>query len=133
MCSWMLDKIQWKKKELKWKIQYFHFQKEIQLHIADAPRVTKDEYQTLMQEIPNWQLFSVDSVDRLKRTFKFENYSQAIEFSNKVGELAEREDHHPSILIEWGQVEINWWTHKIGGLHKNDFISAAKTDLIFDS
>ena len=86
-----------------------------------------------MQEIPNWQLFSVDSVDRLKRTFKFENYSQAIEFSNKVGELAEREDHHPSILIEWGQVEINWWTHKIGGLHKNDFISAAKTDLIFDS
>ena len=100
---------------------------------VDAPRVTKDEYQTLMQEIPNWQLFSVDSVDRLKRTFKFENYSQAIEFSNKVGELAEREDHHPSILIEWGQVEINWWTHKIGGLHKNDFISAAKTDLIFDS
>ena len=100
---------------------------------ADAPRVTKDEYKTLMQEIPNWQLISVDSVDRLKRTFKFENYSQAIEFSNKVGELAEREDHHPSILIECGQVEINWWTHKIGGLHKNDFISAAKTDLIFDS
>ena len=71
--------------------------------------------------------------DTWKITFKFENYSQAIEFSNKVGELAEREDHHPSILIEWGQVEINWWTHKIGGLHKNDFISAAKTDLIFDS
>ncbi len=100
---------------------------------ADAPRVTKDEYKTLMQEIPNWQLISVDSVDRLKRTFKFANYTQAIEFSNKVGELAEREDHHPSILIEWGQVEINWWTHKIGGLHKNDFISATKTDLIFDS
>ena len=45
-------------------------------------------------------------------------------------ELAEEEDHHPAILLEWGRVEVTWWTHKIGGLHKNDFIAAAKTDLL---
>ena len=73
------------------------------------------------------------SIDRLRRIFKFDDYSEAVSFSNKVAELAEEEDHHPSILLEWGQVEVNWWTHKIGGLHKNDFISAAKTDVIFNS
>ena len=50
--------------------------------------------------------------------------------STKVVELAEEEDHHPAILLEWGRVEVTWWTHKIGGLHKNDFIAAAKTDLL---
>ena len=53
-----------------------------------------------------------------------------INFTNKIAELAEEEDHHPAILLEWGRVEVTWWTHKIGGLHKNDFIAAAKTDLL---
>ena len=100
---------------------------------ADAPRVTNDEYLELLTQIPEWQIISIDSIDRLNRIFKFEDYSKAAEFSNKVAGLAERENHHPAILLEWGKVEVSWWTHKIGGLHKNDFISAAKTDFIFDS
>ena len=100
---------------------------------ADAARVTKDEYQELLAQIPEWQIISMDSIDRLNRIFKFEDYSKAAEFSNKVAGLAERENHHPAILLEWGQVEVSWWTHKISGLHKNDFISAAKTDFILDS
>jgi 4a-hydroxytetrahydrobiopterin dehydratase len=55
-------------------------------------------------------------------------------FALRVGELAEAEDHHPAILIEWGRVSVTWWTHAIKGLHINDFICAAKTDqLISDS
>ena len=55
----------------------------------------------------------------------------ALEFTNQVGELAEQEDHHPSILTEWGRVTVTWWTHAVSGLHVNDFISAAKTDQLF--
>ena len=66
----------------------------------------------------------------LERSFKFKNFSQALEFANKVGAAAEEEDHHPLIVTEWGRVTLQWWTHTIGGLHKNDFIMAAKTDEI---
>ena len=98
---------------------------------VDAPKVSEEELVELLQHIPDWKTFTEDSELRLKRVFKFEDYASAIKFSNKVAALAEEEDHHPAILREWGQVEVTWWTHKIGGLHKNDFISAAKTDLIF--
>jgi 4a-hydroxytetrahydrobiopterin dehydratase len=53
---------------------------------------------------------------------------QALDFTNKVGGLAEEEDHHPAILTEYGKVTVVWWTHAIKGLHRNDFIMAAKTD-----
>ena len=52
---------------------------------------------------------------------------------NKVADLAEKEDHHPEIILEWGKVTVIWWSHKIGGLHKNDFICASKTDALFDN
>ena len=64
----------------------------------------------------------------LNKVFKFEDYVQSLEFTQKVAALAEEEDHHPYPL-EWGKVEVTWWTHKIGGLHKNDFIAAAKPTL----
>jgi 4a-hydroxytetrahydrobiopterin dehydratase len=62
---------------------------------------------------------------------KFKNFSQALEFTNKIGAIAEEEDHHPLIITEYGRVTVDWWTHMIGGLHKNDFIMAAKTDEIY--
>tara|TARA_B100000965_G_C19256682_1_gene611174 strand:- start:341 stop:679 length:339 start_codon:yes stop_codon:yes gene_type:complete len=95
---------------------------------ADAPRVTDDELPKLLKEIPDWQPITTESVLKLNKVFNFENYAEAVSFTNKVAELAEEEDHHPAILLEWGRVEVTWWTHKIGGLHKNDFIAAAKTD-----
>ena len=97
---------------------------------ADAPRVTDDELPKLLKEIPDWQPITTESVLKLNKVFNFENYAEAVSFTNKVAELAEEEDHHPAILLEWGRVEVTWWTHKIGGLHKNDFIAAAKTDLL---
>ena len=95
---------------------------------ADAPRVTDDELPDLLKQIPDWQPITTGSVLKLNKVFNFNNYAEAISFTNKIAELAEEEDHHPAILLEWGRVEVTWWTHKIGGLHKNDFIAAAKTD-----
>jgi len=95
---------------------------------ADAPRVTDDELPDLLKQIPDWQPITTESVLKLNKIFNFNNYAEAISFTNKIAELAEEEDHHPAILLEWGKVEVTWWTHKIGGLHKNDFIAAAKTD-----
>ena len=86
----------------------------------------------LLKEIPKWKPITEESMLRLQRVFEFQDYSSAVQFTNKVADLAEQEDHHPAILLEWGKVEIKWWTHKILGLHKNDFIAAAKTDLIFN-
>ena len=97
---------------------------------ADAPRVADDELPELLKQIPDWQPLTDDSVLKLNKVFNFDNYLDAISFTNKIAQLAEDEDHHPAILLEWGRVEVTWWTHKIGGLHKNDFIAAAKTDLL---
>ena len=76
------------------------------------------------------ELWDVSGIlkNKSNRVFKFDDYEQSLKFSQKVAALAEEEDHHPAILLEWGKVEVTWWTHKIGGLHKNDFIAAAKTD-----
>ena len=97
---------------------------------ADAPRVTDDELPILLKEIPDWQPITEDSVLMLRRVFKFDDYQESLEFTKKVAALADEEDHHPAILLEWGKVEVTWWTHKIGGLHKTDFIAAAKTDTL---
>ena len=98
---------------------------------ADAPRLTDDELPWLIKQIPDWQPVSNDSVLQLTREFKFNDYVSSLSFTNAIANLAEAEDHHPAILLEWGKVQVTWWTHKIGGLHKNDFIAAAKTDLIY--
>ena len=98
---------------------------------ADEPTVTDSEIEMLHPQIPEWQVKEVEGVKRLERVFKFKNFAQALEFTNKVGAIAEGEGHHPLIITEWGRVTINWWTHKIKGLHKNDFIMAAKSDELY--
>ncbi|BBQ53488.1 4a-hydroxytetrahydrobiopterin dehydratase [Aeromonas jandaei] len=95
---------------------------------ADAPRVSYEELRELMQLIPDWQPLVVAGALQLRREFAFRNFKEALAFTNRLGELAEAEFHHPAILTEWGKVTVSWWTHKIGGLHRNDFIMAARTD-----
>ena len=95
---------------------------------ADAPKVTDEELVEFIKEIRDWETTTEDSILKLRRVFNFDDYAQAVQFSNQVADLAEEEDHHPAILLEWGKVQVTWWTHKILGLHKNDFIAAAKTD-----
>jgi len=99
---------------------------------AGAPKVSDDELAELIREIPDWAPVTQGEVMQLQRTFKFKNFRQALAFTNLVGELAESEGHHPEILTEWGKTTVTWWTHKINGLHRNDFICAAKTDALFE-
>src|SRR2546423_10557166 len=66
--------------------------------------------------------------DRLERTFRFPDFRQALAFTNRVGELAEQESHHPDLALSWGKVTVELSTHSVGGLSENDFILAAKID-----
>jgi len=99
---------------------------------AGGPTVTDTEISMLLPQIPEWQIKEVDGVKRLQRVYKFKNFVQALEFTNKVGAIAEEENHHPLIITEYGRVTVDWWTHVIKGLHKNDFIMAAKSDEVYD-
>lgn len=98
---------------------------------ADAPKVTAEETEELLPLIPQWRVIPQEGIPVLERVFKFENFATALEFTNKVGATAEEEGHHPALLTEWGRVTVRWWTHKIRGLHRNDFIMAAKTDALY--
>jgi len=92
------------------------------------PKLTDSEIVELREQIQGWQLKEIDDVSRLEKVFKFKDFAAALAFTNKVGAIAEEEDHHPLIVLEWGRVTVQWWTHVVKGLHKNDFIMAAKTD-----
>ncbi len=78
--------------------------------------------------MPDWKVVEDGGVKKLQRTFKFKNFAQALAFTNAVGEIAEEEGHHPVIELTWGRATVTWYTHKIKGLHQNDFVMAAKTD-----
>lgn len=95
-----------------------------------APNVTPAEIAELQPQIPEWMIYEVGGIPRLERIFRFRDFKAALAFTTQVGNLAEAEDHHPALLTEWGKVTVMWWTHAIGGLHRNDFIMAAKTDQI---
>jgi len=97
----------------------------------DSPRVTDEEVRELKPQIPEWNIVEQEDIPRLERTYHFPDFVQALAFTNKVGALAEQEGHHPALLTEWGKVTVAWWTHKIRGLHRNDFIMAAKTDELY--
>ena len=94
---------------------------------------SKDEIKEMAKEIPEWTIYDTDNIDMIERVFRVKNWKQAQAFVNKIGEMAEAEQHHPALLLEWGKVKVTWWTHAISGLHKNDFICAAKTDEIFNA
>jgi 4a-hydroxytetrahydrobiopterin dehydratase len=94
----------------------------------DSPRVTEAEVLELKPQIPDWTLLEREGIERLERAYSFANFAEALAFTNRVGALAEEEGHHPAILTEWGRVTVTFWTHKIRGLHRNDFVMAAKVD-----
>ena len=96
----------------------------------DSPRVTEAEIAELRREVPDWQLLERDGIAQLERLFQVSGFADALAFTNQVGALAEEEGHHPALLTEWGRVTVTWWTHKIRGLLRNDFIMAARTDVL---
>ena len=93
-----------------------------------APLATEDEINGFKQQLPNWSIVDEDAVKRLKRVFTFNNFVDAVAFTTTVDNHALFRNDHSSIVTEWGKVTVCWWTHKINGLHVNDFIMAAKTD-----
>jgi len=97
------------------------------------PTVTEAEVAALHPQVPEWRIVERDGIQRLERVFRFEDFAKALAFTNTVGAIAEEEGHHPALLTEWGRVTVEWWTHKIRGMHRNDFIMAAKTDQIYAS
>ena len=96
-----------------------------------VPTLTDEEIDKYYRLLQRWSVEERDDeIKRLEKSFNFNDFAEALAFTNKVGGLAENEGHHPDILTEWGKVTVTWWTHKINGLHKNDFIMAAKTDAL---
>jgi 4a-hydroxytetrahydrobiopterin dehydratase len=96
---------------------------------GDSPAVAREDWPPLLAELPGWEIRSEAGTPVLIRRYRFADFAAALAFANAVGALAEAENHHPRLVVEWGQVEVSWWTHAIGGLHQNDFILAARTRL----
>lgn len=84
-----------------------------------------EELQRIQQQVPQWKVVNEHYITR---AFSFPDFKQALDFVNRVGEVAEQQGHHPDILLSWGKAEITMWTHKIDGLTQSDFIMAAKID-----
>ncbi len=98
--------------------------------MGTSPAVTESEIAQLKPQIPDWNIIWENGEAHLQRIYKFTDFQTALAFTQRVGEAAEKEGHHPALLTEWGKVTVTWWTHAINGLHRNDFIMAAKTDKI---
>jgi 4a-hydroxytetrahydrobiopterin dehydratase len=95
-----------------------------------VPPLSADRAAELAAATPGWRL--EENATRLARQFRFRDFVEAMKFVNRVADLAEEQGHHPDILIHWNTVDLVLWTHKIGGLHENDFILAAKIQKLLD-
>jgi len=93
-----------------------------------VPPLTPEEIAPLSTQLPAWE---VADNRHLQRAFTFANFREALDFTNKVGELAEQQGHHPDIHLAWGKVKVEIWTHKIDGLTESDFVLAAKIDRFY--
>ena len=93
----------------------------------DAEKLSDLEIHEQINQLSEWSIETEEGINKLRRTFKFKNFVDALAFTNKVGALAEEHGHHPDILTEWGKVTVTWWSHKIKGLHQLDFVLAFKT------
>jgi 4a-hydroxytetrahydrobiopterin dehydratase len=94
------------------------------------PPLGRDKAQAYLAQTPGWTLD--DGATRISRTFKFKNFKQSQAFVNAVGDAAEAQGHHPDITFGWGYATVVFFTHKVKGLHENDFIMAAKTNDLYD-
>jgi 4a-hydroxytetrahydrobiopterin dehydratase len=94
------------------------------------PPLTEAAATALTGRTPGWSL--AENATRIQRHFEFRDFVEAMKFVNRVADVAEREGHHPDIAIHWNKVDLLLWTHKIGGLHENDFILAAKINRLLE-
>jgi 4a-hydroxytetrahydrobiopterin dehydratase len=92
-----------------------------------VPPLTRQQFEPMLKELQDW---GVKDDSRLLKTYKFKDFKGSLALANEIGELAEREGHHPDLLVRWGELGIELWTHAVGGLTESDFILAAKIDKI---
>jgi 4a-hydroxytetrahydrobiopterin dehydratase len=95
-----------------------------------TPPLSEEEFGPLLGQLRGWE---VPGGARLQKSFGFKNFVDAVDFVNRIAEVAETEGHHPDLLVAWGRVDVELWTHKIGGLSSSDFIMAAKIDRVVGS
>ncbi len=93
-----------------------------------AKILDEQDARELLERLEGWSLISVAGVHRAEKAYKFKDFQQALTFTNQVGALAEDAGHHPALLTEWGKVTVTWWSHNLGGVHRNDLIMAARTE-----
>ena len=93
-------------------------------------RLTEEQIDVQMPSVPGWNIINEGGMSRLSREYSFKNFATALEFTNRVGQLAEEADHHPRIVTEWGAVTLTWWSHSEGGIVAADFEMAKKVDAI---
>ncbi len=92
-----------------------------------VPPLTREEFEPLLKELKGWE---IKNDERLLKSYKFNDFKGSLKLANEIGELAECENHHPDLLVRWGELGIELWTHAVGGLTESDFILAAKIDKI---
>ncbi len=93
-----------------------------------VPALSAEEAENLLAEAPGWTL--EERATRIRRTVRFKDFASAMDFARRVGDLAEAEGHHPDIAVGWGYCTVAFRTHRIGALHENDFIMAAKVNAL---
>jgi len=100
---------------------------------SHSTAMKKSDWESLLDQLPNWQISVVEDIPQLQCNYKFANFVEAMNFANKITVIAEQADHHPSLCVEWGKVAICWWSHNLKGLQLKDFIMAATTEQIYNS
>ena len=95
---------------------------------SNSIALTDKDIEQQLKELSDWELATKNDIKQIVRSYSFKNFTSAMDFANQVTELAEQENHHPQICVEWGKVSIAWWTHTLSGVHLNDFIMASRCD-----
>ena len=95
-----------------------------------TPQIEESAIPGLLAQLPGWTVAEGDGHKLLTRTVKFKGFMPAVDFVNRIAPIAEAEGHHPDLLLGWGYVTVQLWTHAAGGLTDNDFILAAKVDQV---
>jgi 4a-hydroxytetrahydrobiopterin dehydratase len=106
-------------------------QNPLQSYSKDELPLSESEISTYLDKLPGWAIQEREGIPRLEKSYKFDNFLDAVEFTNQVAELAEAAEHHPAILVSWGRTAVSWWTHFHKRLHINDFTMAARTEMLY--
>jgi 4a-hydroxytetrahydrobiopterin dehydratase len=117
-------------------LAYYHSRTEVHMSLAEkkcmpcrggTPPLTPTQYEPLLKQLNDWEIIGGH---HLSKTFLFENFAQSMALATRIAEIAEQQNHHPDLLVRWGELRVEIWTHAADGLTESDFILAAKIDRV---